>query len=176
LSFLGNSKELLLAYSGMKNQTLSHSVNIMLTPQFYTLKKEKLPLKYLYQAKKIASSLFDGFLDEQKNYEYFVYKQRDEWIFIAYNPKEINALLASKGSSLLKQKVKAKSILSRPHITIEDLRNATEVGVFFKEQGFTKLILNTHLLMERAHNFYEKNGECEGLHAMKILLHARSIL
>ena len=97
MSFLGNSKELLLAYSGMKNQTLSHSVNIMLTPQFYTLKKEKLPLKYLYQAKKIASSLFDGFLDEQKNYEYFVYKQRDEWIFIAYNPKEINAFFLEKG-------------------------------------------------------------------------------
>ena len=53
------------------------------------------------------------------------------------DPKEINALLESKGSSLLKQKVKAKSILSRPHITIEDLRNATEVDMFFKEQGFT---------------------------------------
>ncbi len=53
------------------------------------------------------------------------------------DPKEINAILESKGSSVLKQKVKAKSILSRPHITIEDLRNVTEVGVFFKEQGFT---------------------------------------
>ena len=53
------------------------------------------------------------------------------------DPKEINSLLESKGSSLLKQKVKAKSILSRPHITIEDLRNTTEVAVFFKEQGFT---------------------------------------
>jgi hypothetical protein len=68
----------------------------MITPQFYTLKKEKLPLKYLYQAKKIASSLFDGFLDEQQNYEYFVYKHRDEWIFIAYNPKEIITFLQSK--------------------------------------------------------------------------------
>ena len=53
------------------------------------------------------------------------------------DPKDINALLESKGSSLLKQKVKAKSILSRPHITIEDLRNATDVAVFFKEHGFT---------------------------------------
>ena len=53
------------------------------------------------------------------------------------DPKEINNLLESKGSSLLKQKVKAKSILSRPHIAIEDLRNVTEVDIFFKEQGFT---------------------------------------
>ena len=53
------------------------------------------------------------------------------------DPKEINALLESKGSSRLKQKVKAKSILSRPHITIEDLRTVIEVDMFLKEQGFT---------------------------------------
>lgn len=29
---------------------------------------------------------------------------------------------------------------------------------FAKKQGFTKIILNTHLLMHRAHRFYEKNG------------------
>lgn len=29
---------------------------------------------------------------------------------------------------------------------------------FAKEQKFSKLILNTHLLMKRAHSFYEKNG------------------
>jgi len=97
LSFLGNNKKLLLAYSGMKQQSLSYPVNIMLTPQFYALKKEKLPLKYLYQAKKIAPSLFDGFLDDSQKYEYFVYKEEDEWIFIAYDPKAISDFLLSKG-------------------------------------------------------------------------------
>jgi GNAT superfamily N-acetyltransferase len=29
---------------------------------------------------------------------------------------------------------------------------------FAKEQGYKEVILNTHLLMERAHHFYEKNG------------------
>ncbi len=29
---------------------------------------------------------------------------------------------------------------------------------FAKDQGFTKIILNTHELMHRAHRFYEKNG------------------
>jgi len=97
LSFLGNSKALLLAYSGMEEHSLSHSVNIMLTPQFYTLKKEKLPLKYLYQAKKIAPSLFDGFLEDAQKYEYFVYKEEEEWIFIAYDPQAISNFLLSKG-------------------------------------------------------------------------------
>ena len=87
----------MLAYLGMSEQSPSHAVNIMLTPQFYTLKKEKLPLKYHYQAKKIAPSLFDGFLENSKSYEYFVYREEDEWVFIAYNPKEISKFLFSKG-------------------------------------------------------------------------------
>ncbi len=29
---------------------------------------------------------------------------------------------------------------------------------FAREQGFTKIILNTHELMHRAHTFYERNG------------------
>ena len=60
MNFLENTKELLLAYPSMKQVTLSESVNVMLPPQFYTLKKEALPLRYAYQAKKIAPSLFEG--------------------------------------------------------------------------------------------------------------------
>ena len=56
----------------MKEHSLSHSVNIMLTPQFYTLKKEKLPVRYLYQAKKIAPSLFDGLVEDIQKYDYLV--------------------------------------------------------------------------------------------------------
>jgi len=29
---------------------------------------------------------------------------------------------------------------------------------FAKKQGYKEVILNTHLLMKRAHHFYEKNG------------------
>ena len=97
MSFLGNSKALLLAYSGMEKQSLSHSVNIMLTPQFYTLKKEELPLKYLYQAKNIAPSLFDGFLEDAHKYDYLVYREENEWIFIAYDLEAISDFLISKG-------------------------------------------------------------------------------
>jgi hypothetical protein len=69
----------------------------MLTPQYYTLKKEELPVKYLYQAKKIAPSLFDGLLEEVGSYEYLVYKEKEKWVFIAYNPGQIRSLLLSKG-------------------------------------------------------------------------------
>ncbi len=42
-------------------------------------------------------------------------------------PLVINPILEAKGSSQLKQKVKIKSVLSRPHITTEDLRACTEL-------------------------------------------------
>jgi len=99
LSFLGNSKALVLVYSGMKEKSLSKPVNIMLTPQFYILKKETLPLKYHYQAKKIAASLFDGLLENTSKYDYFVYKEEEEWVFIAYDMQAINDFLLSKGIS-----------------------------------------------------------------------------
>jgi len=94
---LGNSKSLLLVYRNMPAQSLSDTVNIMLSPQFYTLKKETLPLKYAFQAKKIAPSLFDGLLENTENYDYFVYREEEAWVFIAYDPEAINHFLVSKG-------------------------------------------------------------------------------
>lgn len=100
MNFLGNNKELLLVYPSMKHVTLSESVNVMLPPQFYTLKKEALPLQYAFQAKKIAPSLFDGLLEEDKEYEYMVWKEAEEWVFLAYDLEMITAFLQSKGFAL----------------------------------------------------------------------------
>ncbi len=94
---MGKTKELLLAYPSMKSVTLQESVNVMVTPQFYTVKKEALPVKYAYQAKKIAPSLFEGLLEEGNTYEYSVFKEEDVWTFIAYDIEIITHFLASKG-------------------------------------------------------------------------------
>jgi hypothetical protein len=81
----------------MESVELKESVNIMLSPQFYTLKKEELPVKYAHQAKKIAPSLFDGLVDSDGTYEYAVLQEEDKWVFIAYDDAEIKAFLSSKG-------------------------------------------------------------------------------
>jgi len=94
---MGSNKELLLAHASMEHVSLSHSVNIMLTPQFYTLIKEPLPVKYLYQAKKIAPSLFEGLLEEGRSYEYLVFKEENSWAFIAYDVDKITEFLGTKG-------------------------------------------------------------------------------
>ncbi|UPT77580.1 hypothetical protein MN086_00135 [Sulfurovum sp. XGS-02] len=93
---MGNNKELLLVHPSMKTVSLTEAVNVMLPPQFYTLKKEALPLRYAYQAKRIAPSLFDGLL-EAGNYEYMVWKEDEAWVFLAYDIEKITAFLESKG-------------------------------------------------------------------------------
>ena len=49
------------------------------------------------------------------------------------SPEEINSLLSEKRSASLKQKVKLKTILSRPHIWIEDLLVIDSLNNFIKE-------------------------------------------
>ncbi len=102
MNFMGNNKRLILVYTEMEHYTDAQTggVNIMLTPQFYTLKREDLPLKYLHQAKRIAPSLFDGLLEHPENHRYFVAKEGDKWLFIAYDIEKIKSFLTSKGFSL----------------------------------------------------------------------------
>ena len=57
------------------------------------------------------------------------------------DPKDINPILTKKGSSILKQKVKIKTILSRPHIKISDLLVCKDLNLFLKtEKTMTEAI------------------------------------
>jgi len=49
------------------------------------------------------------------------------------SPEEINKILEEKGSSPIKQKVKIKSILSRPHIWMIDLIKVKSIEIFINE-------------------------------------------
>lgn len=76
---------------------LNHSVEIVLTPQFYTFIREELDVKFTYQAKQIAESLFDDYLDGSIEHQYHVNKCEDRWCFFAYNIEEIDHFLKSVG-------------------------------------------------------------------------------
>jgi len=81
----------------MDSVSLKHSVEIILTPEFYTFISEELDIKFAYQAKQIAQSLFDDYLDSSHEYQYHVSKHGESWYFYAYDIKEIEAFLESKG-------------------------------------------------------------------------------
>ena len=53
------------------------------------------------------------------------------------DPKDINPVLEKLGSAVLKQKVKIKAVLSRPHITLTDLLVCEELDRYLKEKKCT---------------------------------------
>jgi len=77
--------------------SLDNSIDIILTPQFYTFIREELDVKFSYQAKQIATSLFDDYLENNHEYQYHVYKCDNFWCFFAYNIKVIELFLESVG-------------------------------------------------------------------------------
>jgi len=87
----------LFIHRNMKPVTVLNSVEIILTPQFYTFLRENLEIRFAYQAKQIAQSLFDDYLDGSKSYQYHVYKCQNDWCFFAYNIEEIDSFLESIG-------------------------------------------------------------------------------
>ena len=48
--------------------------------------------------------------------------------------KKINIILEKKGSAKLKQKVKIKSVLLRPHISIKDLKKIKNLAEYLKKE------------------------------------------
>ena len=96
LSLMDNNNRLFI-HKDMKPVTLLNSVEIILTPQFYTFIRENLDIRFAYQAKQIAESLFDDYLVNSKEYQYHVYKCQNSWCFFAYNINEIEDFLKSVG-------------------------------------------------------------------------------
>ena len=74
--------------------------------------------------------------DRLKNVEIKIEKSLKLTSFLekqSVSPDEVNKILEDKGSSRLKQKVKLKSILSRPHIWMKDLRCIESLNNFIKD-------------------------------------------
>jgi len=93
LSLFNSNGELILLYKNMPKPKRAGRYDLVLSPQFYIVKQEQLPIKYSYQAKKLAPSILDEYLDSDKDYEYIVQKVKDGWRFFAYAPKDVEEYL-----------------------------------------------------------------------------------
>jgi hypothetical protein len=97
LNFMGRSNRRLLVHKHMAEIKINETVDIILTPHFYTFIREELAIKFTYQAKNIAPALFDDYLESNKSYQYHVYKCGEGWCFFAYAINEIISFLQQKG-------------------------------------------------------------------------------
>lgn len=103
MNFLKNEKQLILIHKDIEDNSSSNNIDIVLSPQFYTIKKVKksdMPVKNKYQAKKVATSVFSGLLEENKEYSYFILDEDEYWSFIAYAIDDIIIFLNSKKFNL----------------------------------------------------------------------------
>jgi len=98
LNFTNTKRTTELLYPDSADMRAKGKIDFILTPHFYTYIKEALGVKFAFQAKQFAPSLFDGLLQKEKNYSYHVIKtNEDEWQFYAYIPQEIEDFLHTKG-------------------------------------------------------------------------------
>ena len=97
MKLMGKSKTRLLVHKDMQQLSIDENVDIIITPQFYTFLKEELGVKFAYQAKQIAPSLFDDYLNREREYQFFVYRCEGYWCFFAYSIDEIIPFLEERG-------------------------------------------------------------------------------
>ncbi len=79
---------------------ISKKCILVLSPEFYWAKKVNLNVKYTFEAAKMAPSVFDGILPNG-SYKYKVFKlDKNEFVFIAFDIKQILNDLEHIGISL----------------------------------------------------------------------------
>jgi hypothetical protein len=84
----GKRNRLYIFHETVKIGDEGSTIDILLTPRHYLVRKESLPVKYPFQARKLAPSIMDDLLDDGE-YEYIVYRDSGEWVFIAFDPEEL---------------------------------------------------------------------------------------
>ena len=93
------------------------NADIRLTKKGYTLGLAKTDRLEQLEKKEIETTALIKFLKKQ-----------------SIDPKDINPVLKKLGSAVLKQKVKIKTVLSRPHITLNDLLVCNELREYLADK------------------------------------------
>jgi len=109
---------------------LDKSVNIILSPSLYWVKKVALPVKSVREVKPLLESLFEENLPDGV-YSYDVYKQDDEFVIFAYEDKVILNILHEKGIS--------SAQINKVYLAQSEL---------FKQESAKKISEDTILLVE----------------------------
>ncbi len=99
MSFLDTKSPLILLHRDLEMLPDIPRYDLMLSPQFYVLKREELPIKYAFQAKKLAPSILDELAcDSTLTYE--VFRDGDFWVFVGYDQQKLAEFLDTKGGSI----------------------------------------------------------------------------
>ncbi len=111
---------------------LEASVNVILSPSMYWVKRVTLPVKYLHEVRPLLPSLFEEILPQGK-YSYSTYKDGDSFLIFAYNDKEVLDLIAEKG--LTSANINNIYLAQSEFDTIDNAVKISEKSVLSLENG-----------------------------------------
>ena len=100
MSFFERPTGKILFFTKNSPKYFTGDYSLILSPQFYWVKRVKLPVKSEYKAKKLAPSVFEGSLPEGETYFYDVKYEKDRgtFIVIAYSKEYIYRSIKEKFS------------------------------------------------------------------------------
>jgi len=106
MSFFKRPAGKILFFTKNSPKYFTGEYSIILSPQFYWIKRVKLPVKSEFRAKKLAPSVFEGSLPKNEEFLYDVKyeKDRDTFIIIAYSKTHIKDAIRKKISPTAKIK------------------------------------------------------------------------
>ncbi len=96
MNLINSNGTLLLLHRGLTSVKKANRYDLILSPQFYIVKREKVPVKYAFAAKKLAPSILEDMLPSELGHEFIVQKDGDSWLFYAYMPREIEHFLENE--------------------------------------------------------------------------------
>ena len=106
MSFFNKSVGKIVFFTKNSPKYFTGEYSLILSPQFYWVKRVKLPVKSEFRAKKLAPSIFEGSLPEGEKFFYDVKfeKDRNTFIVIAYSKIHIYEEIRKKISPTAKIK------------------------------------------------------------------------
>jgi len=98
MSFFKRPAGKILFFTKNSPKYFTGEYSIILSPQFYWVKRVKLPVKSEFRAKKLAPSIFEGTLPKNEEFFYSVKYEKDRgtFIVIAYSKKYIHDQIRHK--------------------------------------------------------------------------------
>ena len=70
--------------------------DLLLTPPLYLMKRESLPVRFSFQARKVAPSVMEG-LGADPTWVHEVFREGEEWVFVAYDPETVERHIREHG-------------------------------------------------------------------------------
>jgi len=116
---------------------LDKSVNVILSPSFYWIRKVSLPVKSLREVKPLLESLFEETLPEGI-YSYSAYKQEDDYYIFAYEDKKILDALHAKG--IPSAKINAVYFAQSELVDLDEPKKISEEELILTQDGVVILL------------------------------------